>query len=77
MPTQEAEAEFIHSQAVYDLDKFKEFIYYARQSNIKILAGIILLTSAPMACFMNKNIAGVVVPQLLIEELAVAPKVKL
>jgi methylenetetrahydrofolate reductase (NADPH) len=70
----EAGAEFIQTQAVYDLDKFKEFMKYARQFRIKILAGIILLTSAPMARFMNKNIAGVNVPQNLIDEMASAPK---
>jgi methylenetetrahydrofolate reductase (NADPH) len=70
----EAGAEFIQTQAVYDLDKFKEFMDYARQFKVKILAGIILLTSAPMARFMNKNIAGVFVPQDLIDELAAAPK---
>ncbi|MCK5420095.1 MAG: methylenetetrahydrofolate reductase [Desulfobacterales bacterium] len=70
----EAGAEFIQTQAVYDLDRFKEFMDYARQFKIKILAGIILLTSAPMARFMNKNIAGVFVPQDLIDEIAAAPK---
>jgi len=49
---------------------------YARQFPVKILAGIILLTSAPMARFMNKNVAGVNVPQELIEEMASAPKGK-
>jgi 5,10-methylenetetrahydrofolate reductase len=70
----EAGAEFIQTQAVYDLDKFIEFMDYARQFNVKILAGVILLTSAPMARFMNKNIAGVFVPQDLIDEMASAPK---
>jgi 5,10-methylenetetrahydrofolate reductase len=70
----ESGAEFIQTQAVYDLDKFKEFMTYARQFQVKILAGVILLTSAPMARFMNKNIAGVFVPQDLIDELASAPK---
>jgi 5,10-methylenetetrahydrofolate reductase len=69
----EAGAEFIQTQAVYDLDKFKEFMDYATQFHVKILAGIILLTSAPMARFMNKNIAGVFVPQDLIDEMASAP----
>ncbi|MDA8138616.1 MAG: methylenetetrahydrofolate reductase [Desulfobacteraceae bacterium] len=69
-----AGAEFIQTQAVYDLEKFKTFMDYARQFKVKILAGIILLTSAPMARFMNKNIAGVNVPQPLIDELAAAPK---
>ncbi|MEJ2168992.1 MAG: methylenetetrahydrofolate reductase, partial [Desulfobacterales bacterium] len=70
----EAGAEFIQTQAVYDLDKFIEFMNYARQFNVKILAGIILLTSAGMARFMNKNIAGVYVPQELIDEMAAVPK---
>lgn len=70
----EAGAEFIQTQAVYDLDNFKKFMKYARQFPVKILAGIILLTSAPMARFMNKNVAGVNVPQELIEEMASAPK---
>ena len=70
----EAGAEFIQTQAVYDLDRFKEFMTYARQFPVKILAGIILLTSAPMARFMNKNVAGVNVPQELIDEMAGAPK---
>ena len=70
----EAGAEFIQTQAVYDLDNFKEFMDYARQFPVKILAGIILLTSAPMARFMNKNVAGVNVPQELIDEMSSAPK---
>ncbi len=70
----EAGAEFIQTQAVYDLDNFKKFMDYARQFPVKILAGIILLTSAPMARFMNKNIAGVNVPQDLVDEMASAPK---
>ena len=70
----DAGAEFIQTQAVYDLDNFKKFMDYARQFPVKILAGIILLTSAPMAKFMNKNVAGVMVPQDLIDEMAEAPK---
>ncbi len=70
----DAGAEFIQTQAVYDLDNFKKFMDYARQFPVKILAGIILLTSAPMARFMNKNVAGVVVPQDLIDEMDEAPK---
>ena len=70
----EAGAEFIQTQAVYDLDNFKKFMDYARQFPAKVLAGIILLTSAPMARFMNKNVAGVMVPQELIDEMDGAPK---
>lgn len=70
----EAGAEFIQTQAVYDLDHFNEFMAYARQFPVKVLAGVILLTSAPMARFMNKNVAGVTVPKSLIDEMAAAPK---
>ena len=66
----EAGAEFFQTQAVYALDKFAKFMEYARQFPVKILAGIILLTSVGMAKFMNANIPGVVVPQHLIDELA-------
>ena len=70
----DAGAEFIQTQAVYDMDNLKKFMEYARQFPVKILAGVILLTSAPMARFMNKNVAGVNVPQNLIDEMASAPK---
>jgi methylenetetrahydrofolate reductase (NADPH) len=70
----EAGAEFFQTQAIYDLDKFAKFMEYARQFQVKILAGIILLVSARMAKYMNENVPGVFVPQNLIDELAAAPK---
>lgn len=70
----EAGAEFIQTQAVYDLENFQKFMEYARQFPVKIIVGIILLTSAGMARFMNKNIAGVCVPPDMIKEMASAPK---
>ena len=70
----DAGAEFIQTQAVYDLDNFKTFMDDARAFPVKILAGVILLTSAPMARFMNKNVAGVRVPPELIDEMDAAPK---
>lgn len=70
----EAGAEFIQTQAVFDLEKFKRFMDYASRFDTRIIVGIILLTSAPMARFMNKNIAGVFVPDDLINEMASAPK---
>ncbi len=70
----EAGAEFIQTQAIYDMDNFKEFMDYARKFDVKILAGIILLTSHRMAIYMNKNVPGVFVPQNLIDEMEAAPK---
>jgi len=62
------EAEFFQTQAIYDLDKFANFMEHARQFPVKILAGIILLVSARMAMYMNENVPGVLVPQNLIGE---------
>ena len=70
----EAGAEFIQTQAIYDLDNFSKFMEYARQFPVKILAGVVLLVSARMAKFMNENVPGIFVPQNLIEELESAPK---
>jgi 5,10-methylenetetrahydrofolate reductase len=70
----EAGAEFIQTQAVYDLDNFAKFMDYARQFRVKILAGIVLLSSARMAKYMTDNVPGIFVPQELIDELASAPK---
>jgi 5,10-methylenetetrahydrofolate reductase len=72
----EAGAEFIQTQAIYDLNNFSNFMDYARKFKVKILAGIVLLVSAGMAKFMNKNVPGIFVPKALIDELAGAPKGK-
>ena len=52
----EAGAEFFQTQGIYDLDNFAEFMKHARQFPVKILAGIILLSSARMAKFMTANV---------------------
>jgi methylenetetrahydrofolate reductase (NADPH) len=70
----EAGAEFFQTQGIYDLDNFGRFMEYARQFPVKVLAGIILLSSARMAKFMTDNVPGIFVPQKLIDELAAAPK---
>ncbi len=70
----EAGAEFFQTQAIYDLDNFAKFMDYARQFRVKILAGIVLLSSARMAKYMTDNVPGIFVPQELIDELASAPK---
>ena len=66
----EAGAEFFQTQAIYDLENFSQFMHYARQFPVKILAGIVLLSSARMAKYMNENVPGIFVPQDLIDELA-------
>jgi len=70
----ESGAEFFQTQAIYDLDSFSKFMQYARQFPVKMLAGIVLLSSARMAKYMTENVPGIFVPQNLIDELASAPK---
>lgn len=62
----EAGAEFFQTQGIYDLDNFAKFMEHARQFPVKILAGIILLSSARMAKFMTENVPGIFVPQNMI-----------
>jgi 5,10-methylenetetrahydrofolate reductase len=68
----EAGAKFFQTQAVYDLESFEAFMKRVEGFNTKVLGGIILLKSVGMARFMNKNIAGVFVPESLIQELKAA-----
>ncbi|MBD3184841.1 5,10-methylenetetrahydrofolate reductase [Candidatus Poribacteria bacterium] len=72
----EAGAEFFQTQAIYDLERFKDFMKYARQFDVKILAGLVLLVSSRMAKFMNANVPGIFVPDELIDEMANVPKGK-
>ncbi len=68
----EAGARFFQTQAIYEPDAFAKFMKRAEGFGIPILAGIIPLKSAGMARFMNKNVAGVFVPEGLIEKMAAA-----
>lgn len=69
-----AGAEFFQTQAVYDVEKFSAFMEHIKNFNIPVLAGIVLLKSAKMAEYMNENVAGIHVPQNLIDEIASVSK---
>lgn len=64
-----AGAQFFQTQAVYEPEKFEEFMKAVRHLNVPVLVGIVVLRSAGMARFMNKNVAGITVPDKLIEEM--------
>lgn len=64
-----AGARFFQTQAVYDAQHFSEFMDFARSLGTKVLAGVVILRSARMARFMNKNIPGIRVPDAIIAEL--------
>ncbi|MBC8476810.1 MAG: methylenetetrahydrofolate reductase [Dehalococcoidia bacterium] len=71
-----AGAQFFQTQGIFDLASFRRFMQYASQFNVIILAGIIVMASAGMARYMNKNVPGIIVPQAIIDELATAEKGK-
>jgi 5,10-methylenetetrahydrofolate reductase len=64
-----AGSQFFQSQAVYDTENFRSFMKQVSSLKVPIIAGILILKSAGMARFLNDNIAGVNVPDELIEEL--------
>ena len=65
----EAGAEFFQTQAVYDIGVFENFLKKTKHLKTTILAGIVLLKSAGMARYMNRNVSGVFVPDDLIKEI--------
>jgi methylenetetrahydrofolate reductase (NADPH) len=64
-----AGAQFFQTQAIYDLHQFAEFMRRIDHLDVPVLGGIILLKSAGMARFMNRNVAGVQVPDHLISRM--------
>jgi 5,10-methylenetetrahydrofolate reductase len=68
----EAGAKFFQTQAVFDPTAFAKFMKRVEQFKVPVLAGIIPLKSAGMARFMNKNVAGVFVPEPFITKMTEA-----
>ena len=64
-----AGAEYFQTQAVFEPEKFIKFMEQAKQFGKPVQVGIIIPKSAGMCKFMNKNVAGVHIPDALIEEL--------
>jgi len=65
-----AGAEYFQTQAVFDSEKFISFMEKAKQFGKPVQLGVIIPKSAGMAKFMNNNVAGVHVPQEMIDALA-------
>ena len=65
-----AGAEYFQTQAVYEPEKFIEFMETAKQFGKPVQLGIVPLKNAGMAKFMNRNVAGIHVPDEMIAELA-------
>lgn len=71
-------ARFIQTQAVFDTDCFSEFMDKIESKlqgsfkKVKIIAGIIPLKSEKSARFLNKNIAGIRIPEDIIKQMRIA-----
>jgi len=76
----DAGADFIQTQCVYNIARFKEWMKMARDEGltekVHILAGITPLKSAGMARYMAKKVAGMDVPDTVIKRMADVPKEK-
>ena len=74
----EAGAEFIQTQCIYNLERFQEWLRLAREEGLTekvyILAGVTPLKSARMAEYMASGVAGMDIPETIIERLRGAPK---
>lgn len=66
-------AMFFQTQAVFDVEQYKNFRSMTTDINVPMLTGILLLKSANMARYINDNLPGVSIPENLIQELEDAP----
>lgn len=64
-----AGAKFFQTSPVYDIGGFEKFIKEVEHFRVPIIGGIMLLKSASMARFMNRNIDNVFIPEELIAEM--------
>ena len=73
-----AGANFIQTQCVYNLERFKEWMHQAHEEGLTekahILAGVTPLKSEGMAKYMAKKVAGMDIPESVIKRMAEAPK---
>ena len=65
-----AGADYFQTQAVFEPEKFIRFMEQAKQFGKPVQLGVIIPKSAAMAKFMNNNVAGIHVPQEMIDALA-------
>ena len=74
-----AGADFIQTQCVYNMERFREFMHVAHDmgvtQQVHILAGIMPLKSVKMGRFIQSKVPGMDVPDAIMERLAgVAPE---
>jgi len=74
----QAGADFVQTQCIYDMKRFREWLKQAHDigltERIAILAGITPLKSGGMARYMAKNVSGIIIPDEIIDRIVKAPK---
>jgi methylenetetrahydrofolate reductase (NADPH) len=74
----EAGANFIQTQCVYDMARFKEWMFQAREQGLTerahILAGVTPLKSARMAKYMASKVSGIKIPEAILKRMEGTPK---
>jgi len=65
-----AGAEYFQTQAVFEPEKFIEFMEKAKQFGVPVQLGVIIPKNAGMCKFMNRNVAGIHIPDDMINDLA-------
>jgi 5,10-methylenetetrahydrofolate reductase len=68
----DAGAEFLQTQAIYDVALLERFIEALKPQSVAILAGVIPLKSARMAAWLHDNVPGIRVPDALLGEMGAA-----
>ena len=69
-----AGADYFQTQAVFEPEKFIKFMEQAKQFGKPVQLGVIIPKGAGMCKFMNKNVAGVHVPDEMIARLQADPE---
>ena len=64
-----AGADYFQTQAVYEPEKFIAFMEKAKEFGKPVQLGVVIPKSAGMCKYMNKNVAGIHVPDEMIDEL--------
>lgn len=76
----DAGADFIQTQCVYNMDRFREWIKMAKEEGLTekvyIMAGVTPMKSQGMARYMANRVAGMDVPEELIQRMGSVPKEK-
>lgn len=73
-----AGADFVQTQCIYNIDKFKQWMEGVCKRGLHekcaILAGVTPMKSAGMARYMKNKVPGMDVPQELVDRMAAVPK---